>query len=93
MPSPRTAQSTPYPPDLMGRVEAARLAGIHPAQLYRAIRAGRIRHWRVFGRLKVSRAEVLASVEPGTVPLTPEAEARARAVETMRTLEGAGVMG
>jgi excisionase family DNA binding protein len=85
-------QSSPLPEDYITRNQAAKLAGgCHPSTVYRWVRAGRLRGWRVEGKLFVSRAEVLAIIRPVNVPLTPEAQARLRSIETERILREKGV--
>ncbi len=80
-----------FPPDPIPRLAAARLLNVHPGSVSRRVKAGKLRAWRLLGRVFLSKAEVLAQAVPIHGTLTPEAEARVRAVETRRTLEAAGV--
>ena len=57
----------PPAPDLIPTGEAARLLAVHPATVRRMIEAGQLRAIRVgTGHRRVSRADVLAALEPLT---------------------------
>lgn len=86
-----TAPSVPA--DLITVQGAANLLKVHPATCYRLIRTGGLRAWkRLGGRVRVSRADVLALLVPVVVrsPLevpparTHESEAARLAVEELR---------
>jgi len=71
--SSETTAASSYPEDLLPAREAVRLLpgarrgkAVHIATLYRLVHSGRLRAWRVGGRLHVSAAEVRALVEPVT---------------------------
>lgn len=51
------------PEDTITAKAAARLVGVHVSAVYRWVMSGRLRAWRVGGRLRLSRADVLAVVQ------------------------------
>lgn len=85
------------PTDLLHTTAAARLIpGAHPGKtihvgtLFRWIHEGRLRAWKVCGRVHVSRGELLALVKPvkARAPRqVPEATRRQVDAETRRILE------
>jgi excisionase family DNA binding protein len=80
---------SPIPPDAILLSEAAELLGLAVCSVWRRLRDGSVRAWRVGnGRWRVSRAEVLALVTMNAP--APEAlgraELAARAEETDRVL-------
>ncbi len=50
----------PLPADLINVSAAARLLGTHCSCIYRWIASGKLPAWRIGGRYKLSRAEVVA---------------------------------
>lgn len=51
------------PEDTITAKVAARLVGVHVSAVYRWVMSGRLRAWRVGGRLRLSRADVLAVIQ------------------------------
>jgi excisionase family DNA binding protein len=52
----------PLPKDIIDVQAAARLLSVHVSCIYRLITSGRLRSWRVGGRYKLSKADVLAQI-------------------------------
>lgn len=73
-------ESTPYPPDPIKPGVAAKLLGVSVSAVYRYMKAGQVRWWRLpSGHRMVSRAEVL-----GTPVSGGKADGGAGAVASMR---------
>lgn len=69
MPTPDTRPPT----DLITVGKAAEVLAVHPATVYRLVRSGRLRAWRrLGGRIRVSRGDVQALLEPVQVPARGE---------------------
>ena len=51
------------PEDTITAKAGARLVGVHVSAVYRWVMCGRLRAWRVGGRLRLSRADVLAVIQ------------------------------
>ena len=81
------------PNDLITTTAACHLlGGIHLRSLYRWIHHGRLRSWKVVGRVRVSRAEVLALAElrPAGSPRARREDRRRRSEEAMELLRKRG---
>jgi excisionase family DNA binding protein len=52
------------PSDLITTMQAAKIAKVSACSLYRWIVSGKLRAWRLIGRLRVSEAEVRALLQP-----------------------------
>ena len=76
----------PLPEDHISTTEAAKLAKVHPVLLCRWVRKGRLRAWKLVGRVRVSRADVLALAVP--VEERPGLPARPRKLSPRRREEG-----
>lgn len=77
-----TTYSQDQPPaDPIRAIDAAKLLKTHPATIHRAIASGRLRGWRLLGRVYVSQAEVQQLWEP--IPTRAERHAEAVADGSM----------
>ena len=56
-------------PRLLGSREAAQLLGCHQETVYKLLKQGHLSHTRVGGRVKFSAAQLIAYLEPRTVPV------------------------
>lgn len=90
-----TQHSMPLPADLIStRAAAAALGLVQTGTIIRWILKGRVRGWRIGGRWKVSRAEVLAVPKLAPAPpMTPasKAEMDADALYWKRRREALGI--
>jgi excisionase family DNA binding protein len=87
--------SDQLPDDLLTPREAAKLARVSQATLYRWLQAGKMSSYDRLGRLFVSRADVEAVYRPRRITKTPEPPPTPRARElrdrhTREVLERAG---
>jgi excisionase family DNA binding protein len=70
------------PADPIRVTEAAKMLKFHVASLHRAIASGKLRGWRVLGRVYVSRAEIEKLWQP--IPTRAERQAENPGPETRR---------
>lgn len=72
-----------YPPDPISVKDAAKLLGVHLSFVYRIIKQGSLRSWKLpGGHHRVSKADVLALPEPCGATPTPAAGGRRRGRRT-----------
>jgi excisionase family DNA binding protein len=83
------------PPDLISTMQAAKLAKVSACSLYRWIVSGKLRAWRLVGRLRVSESELRALLVPVEPPKRPAfietiREKRRREKQTEAVLKAGG---
>lgn len=82
----------PLPTDLIEVNAAARLLGCHVSAVYRYIHSGKLPAWRIGGKLRLSRVDVVAFPER-TVKVEVVKEIRPLTqAETMQRLRAAGYL-
>jgi excisionase family DNA binding protein len=85
--------SKEIPSDLITLREAGKLLGVDPATVRRWTFIGKLVGYRIVGRLRVSKAELMAVVEP--IPVVPlprtRAEVAAEEAEVDRVLREARI--
>lgn len=84
----------PEPDDLATTSQACRLLGVSLRSVYRWIQQGQVRAWKVMGRLRLSRGELLGMARPVRSSRLPDRPTpRRREAEKRRAEEEARRLG